>query len=189
MRYIEIRRHTIRHKPGKHLTQEGVDLARQVGSGMGKFDKVVTSKSPRAFETAFAFGYAVDEQAKELSAMDAKAAKQIANANTFADYARALKQHKALARWARAQAKYWRSIAQALPEGGSALLVSHGGMMEAGAVGALPAANHAEWGQGFGYCEGVRLAFDGNDFASAEILRVPSEQSENSQPVPNETVV
>jgi hypothetical protein len=45
-------------------------------------------------------------------------------------------------------------------------------MMEAGTVACLPNADHAEWGDGYGYCEGVRLAFDGNDFVDAEILRV-----------------
>lgn len=172
MRYIEIRRHTMRHKPGKHLTQEGVDLARRIGNSMGEFSKVIASKSPRAFETALAMGYAPDDTARELFSMKNKAARQIANANTFADYDQAFRQHKALAKWAKGQAKYWGSVAKKLQEGSSALLVGHGGMIEAGAVAALPDADHASWGQGLGYCEGIRLAYDMNGFVSAEILRV-----------------
>ena len=45
LRIIEHRRHTLRVKPGQHLSQAGVDLARAVGEGMGPFDLVVTSAS------------------------------------------------------------------------------------------------------------------------------------------------
>lgn len=63
MRVLEVRRHTMRSKPGKHLSQAGVSLARHVGETMGSFDRVVTSTLARAFETAIAMGFAVDERA------------------------------------------------------------------------------------------------------------------------------
>ena len=69
------------------------------------------------------------------------------------------------------ESRYAREIAESLDDGQSALLVSHGGMIEAGAVAALPDADHQGWGAGLGYCEGVRLSFDGTNFTSAEILR------------------
>jgi len=40
-----------------------------VGNEMGKFDRVVASIVPRAFETAIAMGYAVDEQIEPLGMM------------------------------------------------------------------------------------------------------------------------
>ena len=58
----------MRVKPGQHLSQAGVDLARRVGDGMGRFGRVVTSRVPRADETAIAMAYAVDEQLEALSA-------------------------------------------------------------------------------------------------------------------------
>src|SRR5687768_3727441 len=60
---LEIRRHSIR-KPGggSQLSQEGVDLARRVGTGLGPFARVVTSVVPRARETAIAMGFAVDHE-------------------------------------------------------------------------------------------------------------------------------
>src|SRR6266498_442347 len=67
MKTIEIRRHSIRNKPGDHLSQEGVTLARLVGENLGPFDRVVTSTLPRAFETAIAMGFAADEQNKLMS--------------------------------------------------------------------------------------------------------------------------
>src|SRR5512143_3142167 len=67
MKTIEIRRHSIRNKPGPHLSQQGVTLARLVGQNLGPFDRVVTSTLPRAFETAIAMGFAVDEQNELMS--------------------------------------------------------------------------------------------------------------------------
>lgn len=181
MRYIEIRRHTMRQKPGKHLTQEGVALARRVGDAMGPFARVVTSKSPRAYETAYAMGFAVNDRVKELTIMTGKAGKFLADQATFADYAATMQKKKTLAKWGKQQSKFWRSIADSLQEEECALLVSHGGMIEVGTLAALPDANHDEWGGIVGYCEGVRLAYDGNDFVSAEILRISS--SEPAEPM------
>jgi hypothetical protein len=39
-------------------------------------------------------------------------------------------------------------------------------------VACLPRDNHAAWGPSCSYCEGVRLAFDGEQFTMAELLRV-----------------
>ena len=62
-------------------------------------------------------------------------------------------------------------LASSLPDNGRTLLVSHGGIIELGAIASLPEADHASWGGGLDYCEGVRLSFDGNDFVGIEILR------------------
>ena len=67
MKTIEIRRHSIRSKPGDHLNQQGVTLARLVGENLGPFDRVITSTLPRAFETAIAMGFAVDEQVELMN--------------------------------------------------------------------------------------------------------------------------
>ncbi len=71
---IDHRRHAMRTKPGQHLSRTGVDLARRVGAGefgsVARYDLVVTSTVPRAYETAIAMGVAVDEQLEVLSTMD-----------------------------------------------------------------------------------------------------------------------
>ncbi len=172
MRYIEIRRHTMRVKPGQHLSQEGVTLARRVGEAIGPFNRVITSTMPRAFETAIAMGFAVGEQIETLSELDHEVNAAIAWPANFASIAQAIRTSEAASRFARAQARLLRSIAKTLPEGGAALIISHGGIVEAAAVGCLPEADHVAWGSHCDYCEGVRLAFDGQQFAGAEILRV-----------------
>jgi broad specificity phosphatase PhoE len=46
----------MRRKPGAHLSQDGIELARLVGETSGPFSLVVTSPIPRAIETAIAMG-------------------------------------------------------------------------------------------------------------------------------------
>jgi broad specificity phosphatase PhoE len=173
MRYLEVRRHTLRIKPNKHICQAGVMLARRVGEAMGPFDRVITSTAPRAFETALAMGFAADEQIEALSSYGDDVEEEIDHASDFEALARLVRKGKATARFARQQAKLWRTFAQALPDSGSVLMVSHGGVIEIGAIGCLPDADHATWGASLDYCEGVRLTFDGDDCVAvaATILR------------------
>lgn len=56
-------------------------------------------------------------------------------------------------------------------------------IIEAGAVGCLPKADHASWGPECDYCEGVRLAFDCEKFLDAEILRAKGRPRERATPV------
>jgi broad specificity phosphatase PhoE len=143
-----------------------------VGSGIGPFDRVITSTIPRAFETAIAMGFAVDEQLEQLNVMGDDVDAEIDWKAGFAEFARVIRQGGATARFARAQSQLWRSIAETLPEGGSALIITHGGIIEAGAVACLPDADHRVWGRSCDYCEGVRLSFNDGDFADIEILHV-----------------
>ena len=62
MKLIEIRRHSIRATGGDHLNKKGIALARKVGSSIGPFNFVATSALTRAFETAIAMGFSIDEQ-------------------------------------------------------------------------------------------------------------------------------
>tara|TARA_B100000749_G_scaffold270232_1_gene249806 strand:- start:969 stop:1235 length:267 start_codon:yes stop_codon:yes gene_type:complete len=59
------------------------------------------------------------------------------------------------------QFRIWTGIVQKIPDGGKALVVTHGLFVEAGAIASLPEADHGSWGGAIGYCEGVRLTFDG----------------------------
>ena len=177
MRYLEVRRHTMRVKPGQHLSQEGVTLARRVGEGMGPFARVVTSTVPRAFETAIAMGFAVDEQIEALATLSDEVDREMPWPAGFADYARAVAQGKHSAHFSRKQAALWRELAQRIPVGAAALVISHGGIVELGAVGCMPEADHTAWGPYCDFCEGVRLGFEGDRFVSIEILRVASHEA------------
>ncbi len=173
MRYLEVRRHSMRVKPGDHLSQAGVSLARKVGNSIGPFAYVVASPLVRAVETAIAMGFAVDEQLPGLAAeMGAALEQEVAWDAGFAAFAQAIALGRATADYAARQADLWRSIVSKIPDGASALAISHGGIIEAGAIGCLPDADHASWGGACGYCEGVQLGFDGERFVSVEVLPV-----------------
>ena len=175
MRYLEHRRHTMRTKPGQHLSQAGVTLARKVGEEVGPFARVVTSTLLRAFETAIAMGFAVDEQVSVLSATGADVDASIGwPPGTFARMAEVVRQGRSVSRFAQDQARLLHHIVAELSEGQAVLVISHGGIVELGAIGCLPDADFAAWGAHCDYCEGVRLAYDGERCVSAEVLRVNS---------------
>jgi broad specificity phosphatase PhoE len=171
MRILEVRRHTIRNLSSQHISQAGVDLARRVGAGMGQFDRVVTSTLPRAFETALAMGYAVDEQIEQLSIMGEEVGAVIQWNAGYAAWAKAAANSPVVGLYTQALAELWRSIVRALPENGRALIISHGGIVEAGTIGCLPTSPL------FGpaacsYCEGARITFENAAVVNVEILRV-----------------
>ncbi len=176
VRTIEHRRHTMRAKPGQHLNQAGVDMARLVGDGTGRFDRAVTSRVPRAYETAIAMGYAVDDQIEALSStppglIGVDAAVDLRRG--WGELQRVARAGGEAERFVRLQGDLMHAIAAALPEGGRALVISHGGIVEASAIGCRPDDDFAGWGPGCGYCEGVRLTFEGQRCVAAEPLRVP----------------
>jgi hypothetical protein len=170
-RTLEIRRHAMYQRPGGHLTQAGVQRARQVGMLTGPFDRVITSALPRAFETALAMGFAVDEQQDGLNQFVDGLSAELGTEPDFAAYVRAIQLAGKVADLGTAQASIWCNIAKNLPPAGRALLISHGGLIEAGVVTCLPNIEYSAWGAACQPCEGVRLYFNGTDFFQAEILR------------------
>lgn len=175
MAVIEHRRHSWREPPGQHLTQRGVELARRVGETMGRFDLVVTSDLPRAFETAIAMGYAVDRQEPLLGRFgDDLAEEGVTWELGCAEFARGWALKGATRRDCVAQADLIRAIAASLPVEGRALVVSHGGVIEAGIVGLRPQDAYEGWGLAFERCEGALIHFEGDACVRAEPLRLPS---------------
>lgn len=172
MKTIEIRRHSIRSKPGVHLSQQGVTLARLVGQNLGPFDRVVTSGLPRAFETAIAMGFAVDEQSELMSSYGNDVELEAPWPLSLAEYAEAVRRDAAAARYAHQLVRVYVQLIDYLAEGRAALVINHGGVLELGAVACLPHADHASWGPHFEPCEGLRLFADNGKFVDAEILRV-----------------
>ena len=172
MKTIEIRRHSIRTIPGDHLNQTGVDLARMVGENLGPFDRVVTSTLPRAFETAIAMGFAVDEQNELMSTYGHEVGREAPWPLSCAGYAEVVRNGGAAAEYADRLKDVFSKIANYLANGRKALVVNHGGVLELGAVACLPDADHIKWGSHFEYCEGIRLFWDDDGFVDGEVLRV-----------------
>jgi broad specificity phosphatase PhoE len=172
MKTIEIRRHSIRSHSGQHLNQSGVSLARLVGENLGPFDRVVTSTLPRAFETAIAMGFAVDEQVELMSTYGADVEREVPWPQTFAAYAKAVRRRRFAAQYANELAEYYARLAEYLAEGRAGLVINHGGIVELGITAAFPDANYESWGEAAYYCEGARLFWEDGRCVNAEVLRV-----------------
>ncbi len=172
MKILEVRRHSIRSLAGEHLNQPGVTLARLVGQVIGPFDRVVTSTMPRAFETAIAMGFAVDEQSALMSTYGRDVEKEAPWPLSFDDYAGVVKFGGAATKYAKKLAKFYSDIMDFISESRSALVINHGGVLELGVVGCLPGFDFSSWGGPVEYCEGARLYWDEEKFVNAEVLRV-----------------
>jgi broad specificity phosphatase PhoE len=172
MKTIEIRRHSIRSIPGDHLNQTGVSLARRVGEGLGPFDRVVTSTLPRAFETAIAMGFAVDQQMELMSTYGSEIESILPWPQTFAAYAKGVSRERAAKRYAGKLAEVYAELASTLADGRAALVINHGGIVEMGVTTSFPNADYESWGEAVYYCEGARLYWEDGKFVNAELLRV-----------------
>ncbi len=172
MKTIEVRRHSIRSTPGSHLNQSGVTLARLVGENLGPFDRVVTSTLPRAFETAIAMGFAVDEQVELMSTYGDDVEHEVPWPQSFAAYAKIVKRGGEAERYANQLASYYAELADYLADGRAALVVNHGGVLELGVVASFPDADYESWGWAVDYCEGARLYWEDEKCVKAEVLRV-----------------
>src|SRR5688500_12493888 len=173
MKSIEIRRHSIRMKPGDHVSQQGVRLARRVGENAGPFDRVVTSTLPRAFETAIAMGFAVDEQNELMSTYGKDVEREAPWPLSFAGYAEVVQNGGAAAMYAHQLATFYSKLAGSLADGRAALVVNNGGVLELGVVACFPDADYASWGDAADYCEGARLFWEDGTCVKADVLRVP----------------
>ena len=172
MRLLVVRRQTMHEPDHGHLTQAGVSLARRIGTQISRPDLVVTSPATGAYETAIAMGFAVTEQREEFAPMEAALRAECGWPQPLAATASVVRGDGDLGVFAHRQVCLWREIVEQVPESGAALIITHGGIIEVGAIAAIPEADHATWGDALAYGEGVRLAFEDGAFCEIEVLRV-----------------
>lgn len=174
MKILEHRRHSMRDVGGKHLNQEGLDLARKVGRSFSdeKYVAVITSNKERAKQTAVAMGFAINDNAKVLSTIDDGVEDEISwDQMNFANIKAVLKMKGALYGYTEKQRNYFTHLMSDIEDGEKILLVSHGGVLEFGLVALFPEEDHISWGDNFDYCEGYRLYFEDGKFVKYELLR------------------
>jgi broad specificity phosphatase PhoE len=159
---------------GSHLSAEGVGLARRVGAAIGVFEQVIVTPVPRTMETALAMGFAVDDVVEPVCGYVAGEFEHHAQwewDQPYVRFAEMIGRGGKLAGAAAVDAARWRAVVAALPPGGRALVISHGGSIEPVAVACLPAADHAAWGAPLSHCDGVVLTEDGGAFVEIELRR------------------
>ncbi|GAB2466766.1 phosphoglycerate mutase family protein [Streptosporangium sandarakinum] len=180
MRWLDVRRHSLTKKGamrgrGSHLSADGIALARFIGSGVGPYERVVTGSSPRAVETAVAMGFAVDDTVEMPSGYVSEEIPRHAQwdwAEPYRQIADIIRKGRTAAAVAETHRAIWAETVNGVAEGGSALLVGHGGAIELALVACLPDAPHDTWGTPFAHCDGVRLGFTDGHFVSVEFHRV-----------------
>ena len=172
MKTIEVRRHSIRERMSQDLSAEGLVLARMIGEEIGPFQRVLTSGIPRAFQTAVAMGFKVDEQVELLNTYGDSVEAEIPWPASFDEYTAPVLRGGAAKRYAERLVAYFTHLAESLPDGGAVLVITHGGVVEIGAVACFPNADHAAWGDYIECCEGVRMFWDDGKFVDVEVLRV-----------------
>ena len=183
MKWVEIFRHSKRGE-GKGLSEEGRELARRAIVLLSPpYDLCVSSPKERARETMEAFGfvrYEVDEAFTAINPWEPFDAAIIglAKERGIIPLAACWEIPEALS-YLRLQGETFlgaiRRIARKLPEGGRALVVSHGGIIEAAALHGCPRFELNEIGGEIGFCEGVAFKFDGENFSGVEVKRLKDE--------------
>lgn len=173
MKVIEIRRHSIRGN-GAHLNCEGIALARRVGNGMQRAAKVITSPLERAFETAIAMGFCVDEKYEVLSTMGEKASREIFWDSPYGDFADKMLEGSALAELGDKLKKLVCAVAADIPPDGRALIITHGGIIQIIAAACLSGEDLSKLGGPPSYCEGVEICYSNekNEICGYKIIRL-----------------
>ena len=184
-RLLEVRRHAERTKPGQNLSRAGIDRARVAAASGLPFARVVTSPSPRAVQTAVAMGYPVDQEEVVLQSFGSAVSALIDWQAGFATWQQGVAASPVLAAFATMQAAIWRQVLTDILPGQAALIVTHGGMIEAGVMAMAPAIEWSAAGGALDYVEGVRLWFSDTQCVNAVVLRFNGNREEQrAMPVP-----
>jgi broad specificity phosphatase PhoE len=181
MKYVEVFRHSARGE-GKGLSEEGRELARRARTLLAPhYDLCVSSPKERARETLEAFGferYEVDDAFTAVNPwepFDANVSK-LARDRGILPLAACWEIPEALS-YLKLQGETFlgavKRVARGLPEDGRALVVSHGGILEAAALHGCTLYELAELGGEIAFCEGVVFKFAGDALVGIEVKRLP----------------
>jgi broad specificity phosphatase PhoE len=180
MKYVDVFRHSKRGE-GKGLSEQGLALARRARVLLApRYDLVVSSPKQRARETCEALGferYEVDEAFTAVNPwepFDAEIAK-LAKERGMIPLAACWEIPEALS-YLRLQGETFlaavRRVARKLPDEGRALVVSHGGVLEAAALHGCARYELPELGGEISFCEGVVFQIEGDTLAGIEVKRL-----------------
>jgi len=119
-------------------------------------------------------GFTVDEEVPELlpDLAGLMSGDEVARLQTFADYAHAMRERPPLKALAREQAHAWLRLVSGISDGAAILAISHGAVIELGALAVLPGGAQASWGRVLALCEGISLQVEGATPRTIDLLRV-----------------
>jgi broad specificity phosphatase PhoE len=180
MKCVEVFRHSKRGE-GKGLSEEGRELARQARMLLAPgYELCVSSPKERARETIEAFGfekYEIDEAFTAVNPWEPFNAdvSKLAEERGISPLAACWEIPEALS-YLKLQGETFlaaiKRIARRLPEGGRALIVSHGGILDAAALHGCVHYDLSELGGEIGFCEGVVFTLEGDELTEVEVRRI-----------------
>jgi broad specificity phosphatase PhoE len=183
MKYVEVFRHS-RRGEGKGLSEAGRELGRRGRALLAThYDLCISSPKERARETLEAMGferYEIDEAFNAVNPwapFDTQVTK-LAQARGVIPLAACWEIPEAL-HYLRMQGETFlaalRRVSRRLPDEGRALVISHGGILEAAALLGCARYHLDEIGGEIGFCEGVVFKLDGDKLAGIEVKRLPKD--------------
>ncbi|MCZ6601790.1 MAG: histidine phosphatase family protein [Planctomycetota bacterium] len=170
--------------PSGDLTEQGETLARETArAAPGSYDAFYSSPSPRAQQTALAFGAKTVKTdprlgllpGAEFVAYDAqvRALTETKRLGLLGAYLEIADLHPILRRKGEEVLDVLREIARDLPRGSCALAISHGGTIEPAVLVAMGGAFSLEAiGMEFSECEGATFEVDEDKIKLVELLRL-----------------
>lgn len=182
MKWVELRRHSLVDKE-KNLTPDGIDLAKWVRAQLSlNYDVYICSPLVRCQQTMEAFGfkkYEVDEAFIVLAGERLKPImprvdeiieeKGVGLLEAFFQVPEAL---EVIEERGGECLEGIRRVARDLPEGGSALVVSHGGTIEPAALLAKGTWDLEAIGGPLKECEGIIFKFEGDEIIDIYTARI-----------------
>ncbi len=169
MREVEIRRHSARDRRQEHLSEEGRDLARDIGAGRGPFRFVLASPAARAVETAEAMGVVVD-RTDDLWYDFGQGA--IPWPLSFAEAGAQVRRNPAAQELVARLRTSVLQLVERLDDDERALVVTHGGFPELAAAAWSSPGHLDRLGGPCKCCEGILLRFVGPGDVETQVLRV-----------------
>jgi broad specificity phosphatase PhoE len=181
MKYVEVFRHSKRGA-AKGLSEEGRELALRARALLAPhYDLCVSSPKERARETVAVFGfehYEIDEAFTAVNPWepyDADVSK-LAKERGIIPLAACWEIPEAL-NYLRMQGETFlaavKRVARKLPEQGRALVVSHGGILEAAALHGCARYELCQIGGEIGFAEGIVFKIEGQNLVGIEVKRLP----------------
>ncbi len=157
--------------PNSHLAQAGIEQARAAAAWCDRFDFVVASPLPRAYETAIAMGFAVDRTHPAIQEHSEQIMDDVQWDAGYSAWAAAYMTKASVIAYVDHVGSLLGVWLEQVPAGGSLLVVTHGGVVEAMAVGLAPGADLVELGESPGYAEGFRAVTETGESFDLTALR------------------
>ncbi len=182
MKVVEVRRHSLRDKEG-NLSEEGRKLAQKAALTLeGNYNKIISSPSARAIQTAEAFGFKNIEKddrfgglpSEKITPHEGKVeeTRTAKNLTLLQAYYEVPETRMILEEWGKNFLQSIISVSKELPDGGRALIVSHSGSIEPATLAALNKSSLNEIGGQFSECEGAKFFVHGDEIIRVDIIRL-----------------